>query len=118
MNSHLLDEVEQVLDARVRPTIHAHGGYVEVDRLTEDGVLHIRLLGACAGCPGTDYSMKYLVSEEVVGAVEGVTEVRLVQSVSDDLIFQALRLMRGAADRNATRSAPWSADRRPASVQS
>jgi Fe-S cluster biogenesis protein NfuA len=114
MNSRLLDEVEQVLDARVRPTIHTHGGYLEVARLTDDGVLDIRLLGACAGCPATDYSMKYLVSDELVGVVEGVTEVRLVQGVSDDLISQALRLLRGGGDR----SAPPLADRPTASLQS
>jgi Fe-S cluster biogenesis protein NfuA len=99
MNSRLLDEVEQVLDARVRPTIHAHGGCLEVERLTDDGVLDVRLLGACAGCPATDYSMKYLISDELVGVVESVTEVRLVQSVSDDLISQALQLLRKACDR-------------------
>jgi Fe-S cluster biogenesis protein NfuA len=114
MNSHLLAEVEQVLEARVRPTIHAHGGYLEVERLTDDGVLDIRLLGACAGCPATDYSMKYLISQELVGVVESVTAVRLVQSVSDDLISEALRLLRGTGDQ----SAPPSADRRTLSIQS
>lgn len=43
-------QIEAVLDEKVRPSLRAHGGGLEIDHL-EDGVLYIKLLGQCAGCP-------------------------------------------------------------------
>ncbi|MFR1617022.1 MAG: NifU family protein [Dysosmobacter welbionis] len=42
-------QIEAVLDEKVRPSLRAHGGELEIDHL-EGGVLYIRLLGQCAGC--------------------------------------------------------------------
>ena len=40
-------QIEAVLDEKVRPSLRAHGGELEIDHL-EDGVLYIKLLGQCA----------------------------------------------------------------------
>ena len=48
-----LKRIEAVLDEKVRPSLRAHGGELEIDRL-EDGVLSIKLLGQCDGCPSAD----------------------------------------------------------------
>ena len=45
-----MKRIEAVLDEKVRPTLRSHGGEIEVDRL-ENGVLHVKLKGQCAGCP-------------------------------------------------------------------
>lgn len=82
--------VEAALDARVRPALAAHGGAVEIDDISPEGVVGVRLLGACVGCPAADYSMQDLVRRELLGAVPGITDVVLVGSVSDDLLAQAL----------------------------
>ncbi len=42
--------VEEVLKT-LRPELQAHGGDVELVEVTEDGVVKVRLTGACAGCP-------------------------------------------------------------------
>lgn len=88
-----IDQVEAVLDARVRPALRSHGGSIEVEELSAAGVLGIRLLGACVGCPAADLSMQYLVREELLGTIDWLTDVVLVGSVSDDLLGQARRLM-------------------------
>ncbi len=45
------DKVAQVIDA-IRPYIQRDGGDIELVDFTDDGEVHVRLHGACAGCPG------------------------------------------------------------------
>ena len=89
-----LKRIEAVLDEKVRPSLRAHGGELEIDHL-EDGVLYIKLLGQCAGCPSADLTTETLVEAEVVKALpELVNKVVVVQTVSDELWEQAKRLLR------------------------
>ena len=41
----------QVLD-KVRPVLQRDGGDVELVEVSDDGVVLVRLKGACSGCPG------------------------------------------------------------------
>ena len=89
-----LEKIEAVLDEKVRPSLRAHGGEVEIDHL-ESGVLYVKLLGQCAGCPSADLTNETLVEAEVVKALpELVNKVVVVQTVSDELWEQAKRLLR------------------------
>lgn len=70
------ERVKEVLD-KIRPSLQADGGDVELVAV-EEGVVKVRLKGACAGCPMSQMTLKngiekYLKREipEVV-AVEGV----------------------------------------------
>ena len=49
-------QVELALD-EVRPYIHSHGGDVELLEV-DDGVVHLRLSGACVGCAGSAMTLK------------------------------------------------------------
>ena len=89
-----LKRVEAVLDEKVRPALRAHGGEIEIDHL-EDGVLYVKLLGQCAGCPSADLTNETLVEAELVQALpELVKKVSVIQTVSDELWEQANRLLR------------------------
>ena len=89
-----LKRIEGVLDEKVRPSLRAHGGEIQVDRL-EDGVLYVKLLGQCAGCPSADLTNETLVEAELVKALpELVKKVSVIQTVSDELWEQAKRLLR------------------------
>lgn len=89
-----LQKIEAVLDERVRPTLRAHGGEIAVDRL-ERGVLYVKLLGQCAGCPSADLTSEQVVEAELVKALpELVRKVAVVQTVSDELWEQAKKLLR------------------------
>ncbi len=44
------EKVEEALN-RIRPTLQADGGDVELLDVSEDGVVKVRLTGACGGCP-------------------------------------------------------------------
>jgi len=42
--------VEEVLD-EIRPALQADGGNVELLGVSEDGIVKLEMVGACAGCP-------------------------------------------------------------------
>lgn len=89
-----LKKIEAVLDEKVRPALRAHGGEIEIDHL-EDGVLYVKLLGQCAGCPSADLTNETLVEAELTAALpELVRKAAVVQTVSDELWEQAKRLLR------------------------
>ncbi len=50
------ERVEEVLD-KIRPALMADGGNVELVDV-EDGVVTVRLTGACAGCPMSTMTLR------------------------------------------------------------
>lgn len=53
----LKDNVEKIVGERIRPFLQADGGDIEVLSV-EDGVVKVRLRGACHGCPGAMMTLK------------------------------------------------------------
>ena len=51
------EEVQAALDT-VRPQLQADGGDAEIVEITEDGVVKLRLKGACGGCPMSQMTLK------------------------------------------------------------
>ena len=70
------EKVQEVID-RIRPMLQADGGDVELVDM-EDGVVKVRLKGACLGCPMSQMTLKNGI-EKVLK--EEVTEVVSVESV-------------------------------------
>ncbi|RAL71116.1 NifU-like domain protein [Dehalococcoides mccartyi] len=52
----MLEKVEAVLD-KIRPALEADGGNVELVDVV-DGVVKVKLVGACAGCPMSTMTLK------------------------------------------------------------
>ncbi|MDY7001173.1 MAG: NifU family protein [Thermodesulfobacteriota bacterium] len=51
------EKVEETL-AKVRPMLQADGGDVELVEVTENGIVKVRLQGACKGCPMAQVTLK------------------------------------------------------------
>ncbi|MBK8189157.1 MAG: NifU family protein [Vampirovibrionales bacterium] len=68
------EKVKQVLET-VRPYLQADGGDVEFVDVTEQGVVRLRLQGACGSCPSSTYTLKMGIEEQLRQHVPGVTEV-------------------------------------------
>jgi Fe-S cluster biogenesis protein NfuA len=51
------ERVQEVID-KIRPMLKADGGDVELIDVAEDGVVTVRLQGACAGCPMSQMTLK------------------------------------------------------------
>lgn len=71
-------QIEEILDA-VRPYIQQDGGDVEFVELTEDGIVKIRLLGACVGCGMADVTVSQGIEVALVEEVPGVIGVEVVE---------------------------------------
>ncbi|MEF2232235.1 MAG: NifU family protein [Pseudodesulfovibrio sp.] len=69
--------VEQVLD-KVRPMLQGDGGDVELVDVTPDGVVKVRLTGACKGCPMSQMTLKNGIERILL---KEIPEVKAVESV-------------------------------------
>ena len=58
----------------IRPFVHSHGGEVEVLDVT-DGVVHVRLAGACSGCTASDETLTHGVEEALRDGLPGFVRV-------------------------------------------
>jgi Fe-S cluster biogenesis protein NfuA len=71
------EEVQKILD-RIRPSLQADGGDVELIDVGDDGVVKVRLVGACHGCPMAQMTLKNgieKVLKQEVPAVKSVVSV-------------------------------------------
>jgi Fe-S cluster biogenesis protein NfuA len=71
------EKVEQALN-KVRPALRADGGDVELVEVGENGVVKVRLKGACGGCPMSQLTLKMGIERILKNAVPGVTSVEAV----------------------------------------
>jgi Fe-S cluster biogenesis protein NfuA len=69
----MYDEVLEVLD-KLRPFLQRDGGDVELVDV-EDGIVKLRLMGACGSCPSSTITLKAGIERALVEEVEGVIEV-------------------------------------------
>lgn len=88
----MLEQIEKILDECVRPQLLLHGGGME-SISCEDGVYTFRLLGQCAGCPSAYLTTEELIRSELMSALPDLKDVVLCQSVSDDLLAQAMQIL-------------------------
>jgi Fe-S cluster biogenesis protein NfuA len=72
------ERVEAALD-KIRPSLQADGGNVELVDVTEDGVVKVKLMGACAGCPMSQMTLKAGIERLLKQEVPEVKEVVSVQ---------------------------------------
>jgi len=68
---------EQVLAVleQIRPALQADGGDVELVDVSEDGVVSVRLKGACGSCPMSTMTLKMGIERTLKEKVPGVKEV-------------------------------------------
>jgi Fe-S cluster biogenesis protein NfuA len=72
------NKIEEVLES-IRPALRSDGGDVElIDFDEEDGVVHLRLMGACGSCPVSMMTLKRGIEQRIASAVP---EVRAVQAL-------------------------------------
>jgi Fe-S cluster biogenesis protein NfuA len=71
------EKVEQAL-AKVRPALQADGGDVELVDVSAEGVVKVRLRGACGGCPMSQLTLKMGI-ERILK--KEVPEVKSVEAV-------------------------------------
>ena len=68
------EKVEAAL-SKIRPSLNADGGDVELVEVTPDGVVKVRLTGACGGCPMSQMTLKMGIEKVLKEEVPGLKEV-------------------------------------------
>ena len=65
-------KIEDVLES-IRPALHSDGGDVEfIDYDAEDGIVQLRLVGACGSCPVSMMTLKQGIERRIMMAVPEV----------------------------------------------
>lgn len=73
----LKEKVEEALQ-KVRPSLQADGGDVLLVDVDDSGVVKVRLMGACGGCPMSQMTLKMGI-EKILK--QNVPEIKAVESV-------------------------------------
>ncbi len=68
------EQVQEVLEL-VRPALQADGGDVELVDVTDDGIVSVRLTGACGSCPMSTMTLKMGIERTLRDKIPEVKEV-------------------------------------------
>jgi Fe-S cluster biogenesis protein NfuA len=70
----LKEKVEAVL-SKVKPLLQRDGGDVELVDVQPDGVVKVRLTGACSGCPMSTMTLKNAIEETIKKEIPEIKSV-------------------------------------------
>jgi Fe-S cluster biogenesis protein NfuA len=68
------EQVEKALD-KIRPALQRDGGDVELVEVGDDGIVKVKLTGACGGCPMSQVTLKQGIERVLKQEVAAVKEV-------------------------------------------
>jgi Fe-S cluster biogenesis protein NfuA len=88
----MVDKINNAINTKIKPLLAEHNGDIKLVKVT-DGVVHVKLLGACSGCPSARFTMEDLVST-VLKEIPGVKEVQMVNPISNEMLDFARQLLR------------------------
>ena len=76
--SPLRRRVTQVLDT-LRPALQSDGGDIQLIEVSDEGIVQVRFVGACVGCPSSENTFKYGIEQHLKEKIPEVTEVLCVE---------------------------------------
>ena len=68
------EKVKKVIES-IRPSLQADGGDLVLVEVTDDGIVKVRLTGACAGCPMSQMTLKAGVERTLKKEIPEIKEV-------------------------------------------
>lgn len=74
----LHERVAFVID-RIRPAVQNDGGDIELVEVNDDGVVKIKMHGACVGCPSSDMTLRIGIERNLKERIPEVTQVVAVE---------------------------------------
>lgn len=73
----LREKVEKALE-RIRPALQQDGGDLELIDVSDDGVVKVKLTGACGSCPMSQMTLKMGIEQRLREEIPEVTTVEAV----------------------------------------
>ncbi len=78
-DSDIVKQIKELLDTRVRPAVAMDGGDIIYNNF-EDGVVYLKMQGACSGCPSSTATLKMGIENMLKHYIPEVQEVRPVDA--------------------------------------
>lgn len=114
---HPLDLQTRIVEAleKSRPYLRSHGGNVELARVSEAGVVTLRLEGSCHSCPSSAVTLQSTVEQAIYDAAPDVTSIIVegaVQDSSSTIAFVPVTALQGTGNAHISESIPSAAPHR------
>jgi Fe-S cluster biogenesis protein NfuA len=77
MTDEIKSKIKNIIEKTIRPGLQADGGSIDLVEVTDDGVVKVKLQGACATCPFSQMTMTLGVEKTLKDAVPEVARVEL-----------------------------------------
>jgi len=77
MSDTLFEKVEKALGT-IRPYLNADGGDVELVNVSPEGIVEVKLTGACIDCPMSQMTLRAGVERALIKEVPGIRRVEAV----------------------------------------
>jgi len=77
MSDVMRQKVEKALQT-IRPYLQADGGDVELVKVTPEGIVEVKLTGACIDCPMSQMTLRAGVERALIREVPGIRRVEAV----------------------------------------
>jgi len=78
-DSEIVKQIKELLDTRVRPAVAMDGGDIIYNNF-EDGIVYLKMQGACSGCPSSTATLKMGIENMLKHYIPEVQEVRPVDA--------------------------------------
>ena len=93
MNDQILQQkVIDVLKDKVNPILEGHFGSADLSSI-ENGIVYVRMNGACSSCPSAQYTVEDIVKAEIMNELPDIVDVVLDSAVSEDVLEMARKIL-------------------------
>jgi len=80
----MIEEINKIIQDEVKPQLALHDGDIEVIKV-ENGIVEIKFLGACKGCPSAKFTIEDVVEKALKKKIPKIKKVIQVYDVSSEL---------------------------------
>jgi len=88
----MMDKILKAIDENVRPYLAQHSGDIEVLSF-EDGILEVKLLGACSSCMSSKFTIEEIVEAPLMKEIPQIKKVVLAQYISEETMQLARKIL-------------------------
>ncbi|MCB2291750.1 NifU family protein [Clostridium sp. CS001] len=80
----MIEKINKIIELKVKPQLALHDGDIEVIKV-EDGIVEIKFLGACKGCPSAKFTIEDVVEKALKEEIPEIKKVIQVYDISSEL---------------------------------
>jgi Fe-S cluster biogenesis protein NfuA len=97
-DSEVVSMIKELIDTRIRPAIQEDGGDLLYRGFTEDGIVKLKLQGACRSCDSSSVTLKNGIESMLMHYVEEVTGVEQVLDPEEEVALKEFQKLEQKLD--------------------